>query len=149
MFDRNNPVMEPGSLYPSMKEFRLAMQHSIDKEFEMGIEATDKRRYRGYCRGRDCPWSIAARMESKGWDPVIVTVLHDEHTCTSSGRRWTSVPTSNWVANKALPILMAEPDLEAKKLQKRLQDKYNAIIDYDIVWKGKEKAMADMYVTWG
>jgi hypothetical protein len=47
MFDRNNPVMKPGSLYPSMKEFRLAMrQYSIDKEFELGIEATDKRRYR-------------------------------------------------------------------------------------------------------
>jgi hypothetical protein len=47
MFDRNNPVMKPGSLYPSMKEFRLAMrQYSIDKKFELGIEATDKRRYR-------------------------------------------------------------------------------------------------------
>jgi hypothetical protein len=45
MFDENNPVMEPGSFYPSMKEFRLAMrQYSIDKEFELGIEATDKRR---------------------------------------------------------------------------------------------------------
>jgi hypothetical protein len=45
MFDRNNPVMKPGSLYPSMKEFRLAMrQYSIDKEFELGIEAIDKRR---------------------------------------------------------------------------------------------------------
>jgi hypothetical protein len=81
MYDRNNPVMKPGSLYHSMKEFRLTMrQYSIDKEFELGIKATDKRRYRGYCRGGDCPWSIAARVESKGWDPVIVTVLHDEHT---------------------------------------------------------------------
>jgi hypothetical protein len=33
-----------------MKVFCLAMrQYSIDKEFEQGIEATDKRRYRGYC----------------------------------------------------------------------------------------------------
>jgi hypothetical protein len=39
-----------------MKEFRLAMrQYAIDKEFELGIEATDKIRYRGYCRGGDCP----------------------------------------------------------------------------------------------
>jgi hypothetical protein len=149
MFDRNNSVMEPGSLYPSMKEFRLAMrQYSIDKEFELGIEATDKRRYRGYCRGEDCPWSIVARVESKGWYPIIVTVLHDEHTCTSSGRQRTSVPISNWVADKAFPILMVEPDLGAKKLQKRLQHKYNVVIGYDTVWKGKEKAMADLYGTW-
>jgi hypothetical protein len=77
MFDRNNAVMEPDNFYPSMKEFRLAMrQYSINKEFELGIEATDKR---GYYRSEDGPWSIAARVETKGWDPIIVTVLHDEH----------------------------------------------------------------------
>jgi hypothetical protein len=42
MFNRNNPIMEPGSLYPSMKEFYLAMrQYSIDNEFKLGIEAGD------------------------------------------------------------------------------------------------------------
>jgi hypothetical protein len=52
MFDRNNPVMKPGNLYPNMKEFRLVMrQYIIDKEFELGVEATDGMRYRGYCQG--------------------------------------------------------------------------------------------------
>jgi hypothetical protein len=149
MFDRNNHVMNPGRLYSNMKEFHLTMQqYSKDKKIELGIEATDKRRYRGYCRGGDCLWSIAARVESKGWDPVIVTVLHDEHTCTSNNQWRTSVPTSTWVTDKTLLIFMAEPDLEAKKLQKRLQDKYNVIIGYDTVWKCKEKALADMYGTW-
>jgi hypothetical protein len=56
MFDRNNPVMEPSSLYPNMEEFRLAMrQYAINKEFELGIEATNTTRYRDYCRGGDCP----------------------------------------------------------------------------------------------
>jgi hypothetical protein len=46
MFDRNNPIMEPGSLYPNMK-FRLVMrQYVIDKEFKLGVEVTDKIRYR-------------------------------------------------------------------------------------------------------
>jgi hypothetical protein len=123
-------------------------QYSIDKEFELGIEATDTTRYREYCRGGEYPWSIAARVETKGWDPVIVTVLRDEHTCTSSGRRRTSVATSTWVAYKALSILMAKSDLRGTKLQKMLQDKYNVTIDYDTVWKGKEKALTDMYGTW-
>jgi hypothetical protein len=57
-------MMEPESVYSSMKEFRLAMrQYVIDKEFELDIEATDKTRYRGYCRGGDYPWSINARVE--------------------------------------------------------------------------------------
>jgi hypothetical protein len=66
MFDRNNLVMEPGSLYLNVKEFRLAMrQYVIDEEFELGIEATDKTRYRGYCHGGECLWSINARVEYK------------------------------------------------------------------------------------
>jgi hypothetical protein len=121
MFDRNNPVMKPDSLYPNMKEFRLVMrQYTIVHESELGIEATDMTRYRGYCRGEDCPWSINGRVEHKGWDPVVVSVLNDDHDCTSCDRRRTSTPTSTWVAYKALSILMSEPELGAKKLQKRL-----------------------------
>jgi hypothetical protein len=139
IFDRNNLVMDPGSLYPNMKEFKLAMrQYAIDKEFELGVEATDKTRYRGYCRGRDCPWSINASLEHKVWDVVVVSVLNEGNLInvrleyTSSGRR-TSTPTSTWVSYKALPILMSESELGAKKLQKRLQEKYNIIIGYDTV----------------
>jgi hypothetical protein len=41
LFDRNNPVMKSGSVYPSMKELRLAMrQYAIDKEFELSIYNT-------------------------------------------------------------------------------------------------------------
>jgi hypothetical protein len=79
---------------------------------------------------------------------VVVTVLNDVHDCTSSGRRMTTTPSSNWVAYRALPILMSEPDLEVKKLQKRLQEKYNVQIRYDTVWHRKENVMADMYGTW-
>jgi hypothetical protein len=149
MFDRNNPVMEPSSLYPNMKEFRLAMrQYTIEKEFELGVEVTNRMRYRGYCRGGDCPWTINARLERKGWDVVVVSVLNDVHDCISSGQRRTSTPIAAWVADKALPILMSEAELGAKKSQKRLQEKFNVVIGYDTVWKGKEKAMAELYGTW-
>lgn len=70
-----------------MKEFRLAMiQYAINKEFELGIEATSTRRYRGYCKGDDCPWSIHARKEVEESPIIIVTAMTDIHTCTSSGR---------------------------------------------------------------
>jgi hypothetical protein len=125
LFDRNNPMIEHRSVYPTMKEFRLAMrQYAIEKEFELGTEATEKTRYRVYCHGGDYPWSINLRVEQKGWDPVVVIVLNDVHDCTSSGRR-TTTPPSNWVAYRALPVLTSEPDLGVKKLQKRLQEKYN------------------------
>jgi hypothetical protein len=108
MFDRNNPVMEPGSLYPNMKEFRLTIrQYAIDKEFELGVEVTDRMRYRGCYRGGDYPWSINAMLKQKGCDVVVVSMLNDVHDCTSSDCRRTSTPTTAWVADKALPILMS------------------------------------------
>jgi hypothetical protein len=56
MFDRNNPVMDPSSLYHNMKEFRLVVrQYAIDKEFKLGVEGMNKMRYRGYYRSGDCP----------------------------------------------------------------------------------------------
>jgi hypothetical protein len=67
IYDMNNPVMEPGSLYATMHHFRLAIrQYAINKEFELGIEATNKTRFRGYCKGPDCPWSIMLDRRGKG-----------------------------------------------------------------------------------
>jgi hypothetical protein len=75
-------------------------------------------------------------------------VLNDVHDCISSGQRMTSTPTAAWMADKALLILMSESELEAKKLQKRLQEKFNVVIGYDTIWTGKEKAMTELYDTW-
>jgi hypothetical protein len=85
--------------------------------------------------------------EQRG-DVVVVLVLNDVHDCTSNGQRRTSTPTTTWVANKALPILMSELELGAKNLQKRLQEKFNVVMVYDTVWKGKEKVVAELYGTW-
>jgi hypothetical protein len=87
-------------------------------------------------------------LEHKGWDVVVVSVLIDVHDCISSGQGSTSTPTTAWVADKALPILMSETEVGAKKLQKRLQEKYNVVIGYDTVWKRKEKDMTELYDTW-
>jgi hypothetical protein len=75
-------------------------------------------------------------------------VLNDHHTCTSSGRRRTSTPTSVWVASKALPIIVKKPHIGAKELQTTLQDTYKCITAYDTVWYGKEKALKVLYGTW-
>jgi hypothetical protein len=50
-----------------------------------------------------------------------VVVLHDSHTCTSSGRRKTTTPSFGWVAFHALPLLMKKPQTGAKELQDTLQ----------------------------
>ena len=45
-YDRDNPDMSIGTLYPSMPQFRLAVkQHVIVKKFELGTEKSDLERF--------------------------------------------------------------------------------------------------------
>jgi hypothetical protein len=52
-YERDNPGMSVGTLYPSMDEFRLAVkQHVIVNGVELGTEKSDTTRFRGYCRSK-------------------------------------------------------------------------------------------------
>lgn len=75
----NNLVMEPDNLYATMHHFRLAIrQYTINKEIELGIETTNKTKFRGYCKGPNCPWSIHARPETKGAPTIQVSQEKEE-----------------------------------------------------------------------
>jgi hypothetical protein len=79
--DMNNPSMEVGTRYPNMKDFRLAVrQYAINKEFELGIEATNKSKYRGYCKGDGCPWSIVG-FKKEGEVSVLVRTPNTTYKC--------------------------------------------------------------------
>lgn len=66
-WDRDNPPMSVGTVYPCMVDFRLAVrQHSIVTEFELGTNKSDTTRFRGHCKARGCPWVIRARTQSDG-----------------------------------------------------------------------------------
>ena len=48
VYDPNNPCMDIGTVYPNMKEFRLAMrQFAINEEFELHIVKSEPQRYIG------------------------------------------------------------------------------------------------------
>jgi hypothetical protein len=52
LHDVDHPDLKLGTLYPSMKEFRIAVrQYAINEEFELGITKSDRRRYRGTAKG--------------------------------------------------------------------------------------------------
>jgi hypothetical protein len=121
VYDMMNPYMQPGCLFPNMKEFRIAMRmDAIKHEFELGIDVTSTTRYIGYCKGGDCPGRVYAREEKKGLPTIVVVVLDNVHPCTSIGRRQTTTPTSGWVAFHTKPLLMKKPQMGAKELQQTL-----------------------------
>ena len=64
-YDKDNPKMDLGTMYPSMKEFRLAVrQFAINDEFDLGTEKSDKKRFRGFCNSsEDCPWRIVGSLQ--------------------------------------------------------------------------------------
>jgi hypothetical protein len=63
-YDRDNPEMTVGTLYPSMDEFRLALkQHDVVKDFELGTEKSDKSEFRCFCKSKGCPWIIRAKTQ--------------------------------------------------------------------------------------
>ena len=67
VYDHNKPCMDIGTIYPNMKEFRLAMkQFAINEEFEVHIVKTDTTRYIGKCNAGGCPWHINGRTQHDG-----------------------------------------------------------------------------------
>jgi hypothetical protein len=54
----------------------------------------------------------------------------------------------HWVAEKARPFLMKDPNMGAKKLQEELEDKYQVTIGYSTVWSSRLIAAKKIYGTW-
>jgi hypothetical protein len=74
--DPNRPSMDLGTVYPNMKEFRLAVrQFAINKEFELHILKTDPTRYIADCKGEDCPWHLVGRRQPDGCTVMVLTCI--------------------------------------------------------------------------
>jgi hypothetical protein len=64
LHDPDKPCMDIGIVYPSMRDFRLAVrQFAINEECELEIYKTDPSRFIGNCKGEGCPWHIVGRRQ--------------------------------------------------------------------------------------
>ena len=72
-------------------------------------------------------------------------MLVDKHECVSSMRQITTTPSCKWVASKAMSILRADSNIDAKELQKKLKIDHKCQIAYDTVWWGKQRALEGIY----
>jgi hypothetical protein len=74
-YDKENPLMTVGSMYPNMAEFKLALsQHAIKNEFEYNTERRGPKRLRAYWSRKEdnCPWRIHASTTA---DRITVMVI--------------------------------------------------------------------------
>jgi len=79
--DPNGPSLDLGSVYPNMKEFRLAVrQFAIRAEFELHIVKTDPTRYIADCKGEGCNgercrWHLVGRRQPDGCTVMVLTCI--------------------------------------------------------------------------
>jgi hypothetical protein len=68
-YNKDDPPVKVGSIYPNMSEFKLALAtHAIKKEFQYNIEKSEPGRYQAYCAGVEdgCKWRLhASTMRDK------------------------------------------------------------------------------------
>lgn len=62
-YDRDHPSMYKGAMFPTMKDFRMAVrQFAINAEFDLATSKAEKKRWMGKCKADGCPWRITARL---------------------------------------------------------------------------------------
>ncbi|KAE8769161.1 hypothetical protein D1007_59299 [Hordeum vulgare] len=73
VYDKENPVIRVGKLWPNMDEFRLSFKtYAVRHHFDAKTAWTDGKKFYAKCRGFDgsgrraCKWYISARLQPDG-----------------------------------------------------------------------------------
>ena len=70
------------------------------------------------------------------------------HMCPTGSKLKSSMADTEWVAMQSMSILKDNPKETAKNIQTSLGSKYNIVLPYYTVWKGKEKALGVLHGDW-
>ncbi|KAE8816773.1 hypothetical protein D1007_05803 [Hordeum vulgare] len=81
VYDKENPVIRVGKLWPNMDEFRLSFKtYAVRHQFHAKTFWTDRKKFYAKCRGFDgsgrraCKWYISARLQRDGSDKLPAVV---------------------------------------------------------------------------
>ena len=75
-YDKEHPVIEEGSLFCSMEEFKMLLRtFAIRGKFDIQIQDSDTTRFIGHCKGELCSWRITARTIEDGKTVRVLTYL--------------------------------------------------------------------------
>ncbi|KAE8793129.1 hypothetical protein D1007_32229 [Hordeum vulgare] len=81
VYDKENPVIRVGKLWPNMDEFRLSFKtYAVRHQFDAKTVWTDRKKFYAKCRGfggsgrTACKWYISARLQPDGSDKLPAVV---------------------------------------------------------------------------
>ena len=153
LYDKENPIIEVGKLWPSMNEFRMSFRtYAVKKEFDAKTMWTDRKKFYARCKGYDgggnpCKWYISARRQPDG-STIRVNQIPHQHTCMTTSQRASKMTSQLWITEKITPILAKTPNTTAKRLKVDLEKLYPIQLQYTTVWKAKQRAMKSLYGDW-
>ena len=153
LYDKENPIIEVGKLWPSMNEFRMSFRtYAVKKEFDAKTMWTDRKKFYARCKGYDgggnpCKWYISARRQPDG-STIRVNQIPHQHTCMTTSQRVSKMTSQLWITEKITPILAKTPNTTAKRLKVDLEKLYPIQLQYTTVWKAKQRAMKSLYGDW-
>ncbi|KAE8777592.1 rRNA N-glycosidase [Hordeum vulgare] len=119
LYDKENPVIEVGKLWPSMVEFRMSFRtYAVKKEFEAKTMWTDRKKFYARCKGYDgggnaCKWYISARLQPDGSTVRIIgdngdltLLMRDEGTLLDAELK-------QWLMGRGARAGIPNPDFNA------------------------------------
>ena len=89
LYDKENPVIVVGKLFPNMDEFRMCFRtYAVREEFGAKTMWTDRSKFYARCTGFDggampCKWYISARRQPDG-RTIRVNQIPHQHTCITT-----------------------------------------------------------------
>ncbi|XP_052162013.1 uncharacterized protein LOC127779320 [Oryza glaberrima] len=126
---------------PSLRHF------AILKQFEFGVDYSDKTKFGASCCDPDCKWRIhASRLQDE--HSFQIKTVGSDHECTSTSFSSDKMASSKWVALNVMDWLVENPTLGPKELKRRIKEKYQVDVSYFKVWAGKEACLEQIQGSW-
>jgi len=148
-YDRDNPSLEEGAIFPSMVDCRNALAtYCIKGEFDFEIDKSEPSKLRVHCTYERCRWRMHASL-MRNSTLVQVKVNRWPHTCPSTERKETlKVAKSRWCAEVMADWVRDNPCIGPTALIKKIHEKYRINVPYMRVFYGKEMALDKIYGPW-
>jgi len=148
-YDRDNPSLEEGAIFPSMVDCRNALAtYCIKGEFDFEIDKSEPSKLRVHCTYKRCRWRMHASL-MRNSTLVQVKVNRWPHTCPSTERKETlKLAKSRWCAEVMADWVRDNPCIGPTALIKKIHEKYRINVPYMRVFYGKEMALDKIYGPW-
>ena len=148
-YDKENPSLDEGSVFPSMVALRNALAtYCLKNEYDYEIDKSEPKRLTVHCVFQRCQWRLHA-SPMRNSRIIQVKVNPHRHSCPSAERKASmKLCKSRWCADVLLPWLTENPSIGPAELVKKIKEKYGVEVPYMRVFYGKEQALDMIYGPW-